>query len=156
MVDIGRGEIDLAATTEDAHSASVRLTDDAVVGLLRFARAALDRPAESMIAPVSCVAIGDYATMESKTPFAGGLLVLVEERRALQARGQAIAGFMARGLADLGFDIETLPKTVDEACGLLTLPAFARWRRQRRLIAGQQALFTRFQSRAVEIESMQA
>ena len=154
VVDIARGEIELAATAEAAHSANVRLTDAAVVGLLRFARAALDQSAESIIAPVSSVAIGDYARDASNTPFAGALLVLLEERRVLQARGQAIAGFMARGLADLGFDIETFAKTVDEACGLLTLPAFAHWRRQRRLIAGQQALFARFQRRAVEIESM--
>jgi hypothetical protein len=87
MVDIGRGEIDLAATAEDAHTARVRLADGAVVGLLRFARAALDRAAESMIAPVSCVAVGDYATLASNTPFAGGLLVLLEEGRVLQARG---------------------------------------------------------------------
>jgi hypothetical protein len=152
IVDIVRGESDLAAPAEEAHSARGRLTDAAVVGLLRFARAALGRQAESMIAPVSCVAIGDYASAASNTPFAGGLLVLLEERRVSQARGTAIAGFMVRGLADLGFDIETYAKTVDEA----SLPAFARWQRQHRLIAGQQALFARFQRRAGEIESIRA
>jgi hypothetical protein len=59
-------------------------------------------------------------------------------------------------LADLGLDIETFARTVDEACGLLALPAFARWQRQHRLIAGQQALFARFQRRAGEIESIRA
>ena len=156
IVDVARRQIDLAGTAEEAHSARVRLTDAAVIGLLRFARAALDGDAESMIAPVSCVAIGNYASAIPTPSFAGGLLVLTEERQDLRARGEAIAGFMAQGLAELGVEIETFAKTVKEAVKLLALPTFAEWRRQRRLmIAGQQALFARFQrqaSSAIDLE----
>jgi len=158
VVDIARSQIDQAmaagGTAEEAHTSSVRLTDAAVVGLLHFARPALDGQAAAMIAPVSCVAIGDYASSMPRAPFTGGLLVLLEERRVARARGEAIAGFIARGLADLGIEIETSAKTVGEAARLLVMPAFAGWLRQWRWITGQQDLFVQFHRRAVINQSM--
>jgi hypothetical protein len=158
VVDIARSQIDQAqaagGTTEEAHRATVRLTDAAVVGLLHFARVALDGQAVSMIAPVSCVATGDYASSMARIPFASGLLVLLEEHRIARARSEAVAGFVARGLADLGIEIETSAKTVDEAARLLVLPAFAGWFRRRRWITGQQDLFVQFDRRAVINQSI--
>ena len=149
IVDVAIRNLDLAGTGEERHSAHVRLIDAAVIGLLRFARAALDGDAESIIVPVSCVAIGDYASANPSPAFVGGLLVLTEEHQDLRARGEAIAGFIAQGLAELGIEIETFAKTAKEAAKLLGLPTFAGWRRERRLmIAGQRALFARFQRQA--------
>jgi hypothetical protein len=153
VVDVARSRIDQAAATggsmAEAHVARVRLMDAGVAGLLRFARAVLDSEAESMIAPVCCVAIGDYPGSIADKPFAGGLLVLLEEGGNRRARGEAMAGFIEHGLTDLGMDIETYAKTVDEAARLLMLPAFDGWLRQQRLIAGQHALFGRFHRNAV-------
>ncbi len=126
----------------EVHAANVRLADAAVGGLLRFARAALEGTTPSAIAPVSCVAVGDYPSRASCTALSGGLLILTADRPQPRARGEAIAGFIAHGLDDLGIGIQTMPETVGDAARLVSLPAFAGWRRQCRLIAGQSGLFT--------------
>jgi hypothetical protein len=148
LADVARGQIALSkaagGTAEAEHAANVRLTDAAVAGLLHFARATLDVEAVSMIAPVSCVAVGDYAAIARNGPFSGGLLILLEDHALAYARGRAIAVLMARGLLHLGMGIRTFTKTVDEAGLFLVLPEFAGWRRQRRLIAGQHDLFIQF------------
>lgn len=148
MVESAREHIGRASAAgemaADVHDANIRLADTAVGGLLRFARAALEGATPSTTAPVSCVAVGDYPSRASCSSMSGGLLILTGDRPQLHARGEAIAGFIAHGLDDLGIGIQTMPETVGDAARLVSLPAFSGWLRQCRLIAGQHGLFDEF------------
>jgi hypothetical protein len=134
-------------TADEVHAATVRFLDDAVTGLLRFARAAVDWDADSGDEPIACVAIGGHASGQEKDQLPAALLLLLEGRGYRRARSEAVAGFIAHGLRDLGIEVPTRAMTVSAATAMLAGPIFADRARRRRLIAGKCALFAEFESR---------
>ena len=131
---------------EGVHAATVRFVDDAVAGLLRFARATVDWDADPRDEPVACVAIGDYACAQARDQPAGSLLLLLEGRGYRRARSEAVAGFIVHGLTDLGIEVATCAMTVSAAAAMLAGPALIDRAAKPRLIAGKTRLFAEFES----------
>jgi hypothetical protein len=121
---------------------NVRLTDSAVAGLLHVARAAVDGGAPSIVAPIACVAIGNYAARLPETMRVGGVLLLVPTAPAARVRGEQIAGFNVQGLEVLGLDIECVVRTVPALVSLLEdFPSLTPMVERRRFIRGRYDLF---------------
>ena len=132
----------------DAHAASIRIADSAVIGLFHMGRVIVDTGATSMVAPLACIAIGAYP---ARPPMVGrgGLLLLLPFDAGVQSRGRAIADFMVDGLHELGVPLDALVKTIADL--ERDVPRFAPVVARRRLIEGRQDTFAeldRFAERA--------
>ena len=134
----------LAGGGIDAYLAeNVRLTDSAVAGLLHLARAAVDADAPSMVAPIACVAIGNYAARLPADLRHGGLLLLLPPDAAARARGERIAKSIIAGLGRLDVGLEATLRTVPALVNLLeSFPTLLSLFERRRFIRGRYDLFT--------------
>jgi len=119
-----------------ASGSAAEATDRVVVALLRYACSTVDWDADPQDVPIACVALNDLKSEDGTA--AGTLLLLLERWGYRRGRGQAVAGFIAHGLSDLGIAITTVVVTVPQAAALLS-----REHRQpgMRLIAGRRKLF---------------
>jgi hypothetical protein len=149
LVRAAYAEIEAKRSADDA-IANVTLSDAAVVGMFHFARAVADPAAASMIAPVACVAIGNYAMRRARPPRHGGLLILLDEHGLERARGERIAEFMALGFLEIGINVLATPRTVSDSMALAdVLPPFRGILERRRYITGRFSLFAAL-TRALE------
>jgi hypothetical protein len=142
IADVALAEIEAGRAIGSAAARS-RLADGAVIGLLHFARAVVDTDATSMVAPVACVALGNYAERLPYLNRPGSLLIALDESPQAQRRGKRIADFVDEGLAALGIDVAATARTVNSCAALAeALPSFLGLIGRRRFVAGRYSLFT--------------
>ena len=123
----------------EVRTASARLVDSTVVGLLHMARVVVDDSAHSLAVPVACAAIGDYPALGPAAAGRGALLLLLPAGPVAQSRGRAMAEFMVDGLRELGVPIEALIKTLYDL--EVEWRKFAPLVQRRRYIHGRYDLF---------------
>lgn len=91
--------------------AKARLLDGAVIGLCHLGRLAEPRPA-GMVPPLAVIACGAYGRRQLDPKACPELLFLVAADPRRRDHGLAVAEFVARGLAGLGWQTSSTERTV--------------------------------------------
>jgi [protein-PII] uridylyltransferase len=96
-----------------------RLADGAVIGLLHLARAEIrPRGPESMIAPLTILALGGYGRRELAPGSDLDLLFLLAPAAGERTHAERLIGFVLAGLWDLGFEVGHATRSAAECRGL--------------------------------------
>lgn len=142
IADVALAEIEARREIGGSAAARSRLADGAVIGLLHFARAVVVTDATSMVAPVACVALGNYAERLPYLNRPGSLLIVLGESPEAQRLGKGIADLIDEGLATLGIDLAATTRTVNDCAALAeALPSFLGLISRRRFVAGRCGFF---------------
>jgi hypothetical protein len=142
IADVALAEIEARRAISGNAAARTRLADGAVIGLLHFARTVVDTDATSMVAPVACVALGNYAERLPYLNRPGSLLVVLGQSPEAQRRGKRIADLIDEGLATFGIDVAATTRTVNDCAALAeALPSFLGLISRRRFVAGRYGFF---------------
>jgi hypothetical protein len=121
--------------------AEVRLLDGTVGGLCHLGRLLAPRPA-GMVPPLAVIARGDYGRRTAVPGASADLLFLVASDPVRLEHGLAIAQFVARGLAGLGWQAAVAKRTVQGCLAETHLdPAIASDLSVARLVWGCHGLF---------------
>lgn len=154
IADVALAEIEARREIGGSAAARSRLADGAVIGLLHFARAVVVTDATSMIAPVACVALGNYAERLPYLNRPGSLLIVLGQSPEAQRLGKRIADLIDEGLATLGIDVAATTRTVNDCATLAeALPSFLGLISRRRFVAGRYGFFADLSKALSELRS---
>jgi UTP:GlnB (protein PII) uridylyltransferase len=129
-----------APVVEIAHAAA-RLLDGTIIGLCHLGRLLEPRPA-GMVPPLAVIARGEYARRKLAPGASADLLFLVMADPTRRVHGLAVAQFVARELAGLGWHASGVKRTVRGCVAETHLdPAIAADLSAARLVWGSDGLF---------------
>jgi [protein-PII] uridylyltransferase len=129
------------ASAAEIARAEARLLDGTVIGLCRLGRRLEPRPA-GMVAPLAVIARGDYGRGQLTPGACADLLFLVAADPVRLERALAVAQFVRRELAGLGWEASGVKRTVRGCLAETHLdPAIAADLFAARLVWGSQGLF---------------
>jgi len=154
IADVALAQIEARREVGGSAAARSRLADGAVIGLLHFARAVVDTDATSIVAPVACVALGNYAERLPYLNRPGSLLIVLSQSLEAQRRGKRIADLIDEGLPTFGIDVAATTRTVNDCAALAeSLPSFLGLISHRRFVAGRYGFFADLSKAMSELQS---
>jgi [protein-PII] uridylyltransferase len=123
--DVLRERLESGGSVEDYLRGRARLADSAVVGLLHIASTATEMRGDSMVAPLSVVAVGGYGRCELAPSSDLDLLFLLPERNQAGPAAATAACIRAvvAGLWDLGFVLDHAARSAQESLDLAQIEA---------------------------------